>query len=206
MDRLRVQDLNIIVIAMPMSELAEFLKSGNIKLTDFDALIYGLKKTIWKLMNTTEGFKSSQPSGVVEHDLKSSNSHCLSYVIKDLSQKSRRFEAKASDEGSALQLDVLQKFHKNASRSSACIRITGSQEMCVVLGETRDTDHEEMISGTHKTLIMKDVVGKGSEELPGSYLRDDIVPEDNPLIAYIKGAAAAREIFDTLRQLFKTAV
>lgn len=108
--------------AMPMSELTEFLKSGNIKLHDFDALICssgsevyypgtyteeggkpcpdpdyathidyrwgsdGLKKTIWKLMNTTEGLKSSQSSGVIEHDVKSSNSHCLSYLMKDLSK------------------------------------------------------------------------------------------------------------------------
>lgn len=81
--------------------------------------------------------------------------------------------------------------------------------MCVILGETGDTDYEEMISGTHKTLIMKDVVGKGSEELlrtPGSYLRDDIVPGDSPLIAYIKGEAKAEEIFDSLRQLFKSAM
>ncbi|XP_057766265.1 probable sucrose-phosphate synthase 2 isoform X2 [Salvia miltiorrhiza] len=108
--------------AMPMSELTEFLKSGNIKLNDFDALICssgsevyypgtyteeggkpcpdpdyathidyrwgsdGLKKTIWKLMNATEGLKSSQSSGVIEHDVKSSNSHCLSYLIRDLSK------------------------------------------------------------------------------------------------------------------------
>lgn len=81
--------------------------------------------------------------------------------------------------------------------------------MCVILGETGDTDYEEMISGTHKTLIMKEVVGKGSEELlrtPGSYLRDDIVPGDSPLIAYINGDAKAEEIFDSLRQLFKSAM
>ncbi|XP_042050584.1 probable sucrose-phosphate synthase 2 [Salvia splendens] len=149
-------------------------------------------------MNTTEGFKSSQPSGVVEHDLKSSNSHCLSYVIKDLS-KAR----KADDLRQKLRMRVLRcnlMYCRNSTRMQVVpLLASGSQAL-------RDTDHEEMISGTHKTLIMKDVVGKGSEELPGSYLRDDIVPEDNPLIAYIKGAAAAREIFDTLRQLFKTAV
>ncbi|KAG6388770.1 hypothetical protein SASPL_150205 [Salvia splendens] len=95
--------------AMPMSE---FLKSGNIKLDDFGALICssgskvyypgtyadeggkhcpdpdysthteyrwgpdGLKKTIWKLINMAEGLKSSHSSGVIEHDVKSSNSHC----------------------------------------------------------------------------------------------------------------------------------
>lgn len=108
--------------AMPISELTEFLKSGNIKLNDFDALICssgsevyypgtytdegrklcpdpdyashidyrwgsdGLKRTIWKLMNTAEGAKSVHSSSVVEEDVKSSNSHCLSYLIKDLSK------------------------------------------------------------------------------------------------------------------------
>lgn len=78
--------------------------------------------------------------------------------------------------------------------------------MCVILGETGDTDYEEMISGAHKTLIMKDVAGKGSEEqlrTSGSYLRDDIVPGDSPRIALIKGGATAEEIIDTLRKLFK---
>lgn len=46
----------------------------------------GLKKTIWKLMTTTEGLNSSQSSSVIEHDVKSSNSHCLSYVMKDLNK------------------------------------------------------------------------------------------------------------------------
>lgn len=76
--------------------------------------------------------------------------------------------------------------------------------MYVILGETGDTDYEEMISGAHKTLIVKDVVGKGSEELlrtAGSYLRDDIVPGDSPLVAYLKGGATAEEIMNTLRQL-----
>lgn len=60
--------------------------------------------------------------------------------------------------------------------------------MYVILGETGDTDYEEMISGTHKTIIMKGVVSKGSEELlrgPGSYQRDDVVPNESPLVAYI---------------------
>lgn len=46
----------------------------------------GIKKTIWKLMHTcddTEG-QSGKPSKVIEEDVKSSNSHCLSYLIKDV--------------------------------------------------------------------------------------------------------------------------
>lgn len=108
--------------AMPMSELSLFLKSGNIKVNDFDALICssgsevyypgtsseedgkisqdhdyashvdyrwgseGLKKTIWKLMNTHERTGAKSASSPIEEDVKSSNSHCLSYFVKDLSK------------------------------------------------------------------------------------------------------------------------
>ncbi|XP_047980807.1 probable sucrose-phosphate synthase 2 [Salvia hispanica] len=243
--------------AMPMSELSEFLKSGNIKLNDFDALICssgsevyypgtyteeggkhcpdpdyathieyrwgseGLKKTIWKLMNTAEGLKSSHSSGVIEHDVKSSNSHCLSYVIKDLSKARKVDDLRQKLRMRGLRCHLM--YCRNSTRMQAVPLLASRSQalrylfvrwrlnvanMCVVLGETGDTDYEEMISGTHKTLIMKDVVGKGSEELlrtSGSYLRDDIVPGDSPLIAYVKGGATAEEIFETLRQLFKTA-
>ena len=60
--------------------------------------------------------------------------------------------------------------------------------MFVVLGETGDTDYEEMIAGTHKTIIMKGVVSKGSEAMlrgPGSYQRDDVVPNESPLSTYV---------------------
>lgn len=68
--------------------------------------------------------------------------------------------------------------------------------MYVILGERGDTDHEELISGNHKTVIMKGIVEKGSEELQrnaGSYQKEDIVPEESPLIAYTGGGIAAHD-------------
>lgn len=62
--------------------------------------------------------------------------------------------------------------------------------MYVITGETGDTDYEEMISGSHKTVIMKGLVEKGSEQLlrgPWSYQRDDIVPNESPLVVYTSG-------------------
>lgn len=76
--------------------------------------------------------------------------------------------------------------------------------MYVVLGETGDTDYEELIAGTHKTLIMKGAVEKGSEELlrtSGSYLREDTVPQESSLVARISGDARADEIVNALRQV-----
>lgn len=80
--------------------------------------------------------------------------------------------------------------------------------MYVFLGETGDTDHEEMISGNHKTIIMKGVVAKGSEELlrtSGSYLKEDIVPPESPLIVHLSGEATADQIATALRQVSKSA-
>lgn len=79
--------------------------------------------------------------------------------------------------------------------------------MFVFLGESGDTDFEEMISGTHKTIIMKGVVVKGSEELlrtSGSYLKDDIVPPETPLITFIDGEASADQIASALKHFSKS--
>lgn len=114
--------------AMAISELMEFLKSGNIKVNDFDALICssgsevyypgtyteedgkicpdpdyashieyrwgsdGLKKTIWKLMNTPEGGEAKSNHSPIEADVKSNTSHCISYLIKDLSKVGRNID------------------------------------------------------------------------------------------------------------------
>lgn len=76
--------------------------------------------------------------------------------------------------------------------------------MYVFLGEVGDTDYEEMISGTHKTIIMKGMTNKGSEELlrtSGSYARDDIVPGESPLVKFVNGDANSEEIASALKQV-----
>lgn len=78
--------------------------------------------------------------------------------------------------------------------------------MYVFLGDSGDTDYEEMISGTHKTIIMKGIASKGSEELlrtSGSYLKDDVIPPDSPLVSFVKGEASANEIASALKHLSK---
>ena len=78
--------------------------------------------------------------------------------------------------------------------------------MFVFLGETGDTDYEELISGTHKTIIMKGVVSNGSEAIlrgPGSYLREDVVPYESPLVACISETTEDK-IANTLNELSKS--
>ncbi|XP_075516423.1 LOW QUALITY PROTEIN: putative sucrose-phosphate synthase 2 [Primulina tabacum] len=176
----------------------------------------GLKKTIWKLMNSSEDAKSGHSSIAIEHNAKSSNSHCLSYLIKDpsLVKKVDDMRQKLRMRGLRCHLMYcrnstrMQVVPLLASRSQALRYLfvrwrLNVANMFVILGETGDTDYEELIAGTHKTLIMKGVVEKGSEELlrsAGAYLRDDIVPVDSPLITYISGGAKAEEVAKALTQ------
>ncbi|XP_027331598.1 probable sucrose-phosphate synthase 2 isoform X1 [Abrus precatorius] len=179
----------------------------------------GLKKTIWKLMNGSEGDEiSKKVSSPIEEDVKSSNAHCISYKIKDLSKAKKVDDLRQKLRMRGLRCHPmycrrLSRMHVIpllASRAQALrylfvrwrLNVTN---MYVILGEAGDTDYEEMISGTHKTIIMKGVVSKGSEELfrgPGSYQRDDIVPNESPLVAYISDITEEK-IANTMKQLSK---
>lgn len=241
--------------AMPMSELSLFLKSGNIKVNDFDALICssgsevyypgtsseedgkfsrdhdyashvdyrwgsaGLKKTIWKLMNTHEATEAKSVGSPIEEDVKSSNSHCLSYFVKDISKARKVDDMRQKLRIRGLRCHLMYCRNSTrmqilpflASRSQALRYLfvrwrLNVANMFVILGETGDTDHEELIPGTHRTLIMKGVVEKGSEDLirsAGSYQKDDIVPKDCPQIAHINENAKAEEIANALKQVAK---
>ncbi|KAJ8449655.1 hypothetical protein Cgig2_001311 [Carnegiea gigantea] len=244
--------------AMPISEVVEFLTSGKIQESEFDALICssgseiyypgiykeesgklypdpdygrhidyrwgceGLKKTIWKLLSTQDGRAPQHEKTMdqIEEDNKSGNSHCISYFIKDPS-KAR----KVDDLRQKLRMRGL-RCHPMYCRSSTRMQVvpllaSRSQalrylfvrwglnvaNMYLFLGETGDTDYEELIGGTHKTIIMKGVVDRGSEDLlrtAGSYFRDDIVPEGSPFIAYTENDPKAAVIADILKQLSKS--
>ena len=79
--------------------------------------------------------------------------------------------------------------------------------MYLITGEHGDTDQEEMLSGLHKTVILRGVTEKGSEELlrsSGSYHRTDVVPSESPLVSYTDGDLKADEIMGALKQVSKT--
>ncbi|KAK3414714.1 hypothetical protein EUGRSUZ_H00041 [Eucalyptus grandis] len=244
--------------AMPVSETVEFLKSGNIPVNEFDALICssgsevyypgayteedgtlipdpdyashidyrwgceGLKKTIWKLLNTSEGEeKLEEPCGPIEEDTESSNSHCISYFIKDLSKAKKVDDLRQKLRMRGLRchpmycrnLTRIQIIPLLASRAQALRYLfvrwrLNVANMYVILGESGDTDHEEMIAGAHNTVVMKGAVSRGSEELlrtTGSYLRDDIVPRESPLVTYLSEGATPDEIAGALKPGSKSA-
>ncbi|CAI8586785.1 unnamed protein product [Vicia faba] len=238
--------------AMTMQETKEFLASGNVQVTEFDAIICssgsevyypgvhtedgkllpdhdydvhidyrwgveGLKNTIRKLMNGSDGEENhGKTISPIEEDSKSSNAHCISYKINDLSKAK-----KVDDLRQKLRMRGL-RCHPMYCRGSSRMHVIpllasraqalrylfvrwrlNVANMYVILGETGDTDYEELISGTHKTIIMKGVVSQGSEELlrgPGSYQRDDVVPNESPLVAYVSDTRE-ETIADVLKQL-----
>lgn len=179
----------------------------------------GLKKTIWKLMNTHEGV-SPHSSSPIEEDTKSSNSHCVSYLINDISKARKVDDMRQKLRMRGLRCHLM--YCRNSTRMHVIPLLASRAQalrylfvrwrlnvanMYVILGETGDTDYEELISGTHKTLIMKGVVEKGSEELlrtTGSFLKDDIVPEGSPLVTYTNAEAKADEIATALKQFSKS--
>ncbi|KAE8651762.1 hypothetical protein Csa_005970 [Cucumis sativus] len=238
--------------AMPLAETSEFLKSGKIQLTEFDALICssgsevyypgsyteedgklypdpdyashidyrwgydGLKKTILKLLSASEE-DSDKFRSPVQQDGKSSNAHCISYLVKnpskamkvdDLRQKLRmrglRCHPMYCRSSTRMQIVPLLASRAQALRYLFVRWRLNLSNMYVFLGEVGDTDYEEMISGTHKTIVMKGVWNKGSEELlrtSGSYARDDIVPGESPLVAFVNGDANAEEIASAIKQV-----
>ncbi|PIA51242.1 hypothetical protein AQUCO_01100228v1 [Aquilegia coerulea] len=245
--------------AMPLSDTVEFLKFGQVQITEFDALVCGsgsevyypgtstedgrlspdpdyashidyrwgcegLKKTIWKLMNTREGRLDSPelPSSPIEEDEKSNNAHCVSYLIKDRNKARRVDDMRQKLRMRGLRCHLM--YCRNSTRMQAIPLLASRSQalrylfvrwglnvanMYVILGETGDTDYEELISGTHKTLIVKGVVQNGSEELlrtTGSYVKDDIVPGGSPLVAYTSCEAKAEEISNVLKEISKAGV
>ncbi|XVF65271.1 hypothetical protein PTKIN_Ptkin09bG0234100 [Pterospermum kingtungense] len=180
----------------------------------------GLKKTIWKLMSPEGEEKSSGYPIPIEEDVKSSNAHCVTYIVKDPSKAKKVDELRQKLRMRGLRCHPMycrnstrmQVVPLLASRAQALRYIfvrwgLNVANMFVIAGESGDTDYEELVSGAHKTLIMKEVVTKGSEGLLRTTdLKDDIIPADSPLITSIKGGATAEEIANALKVLSKASL
>ncbi|KAK6161719.1 hypothetical protein DH2020_005100 [Rehmannia glutinosa] len=195
--------------AMPMPELTEFLKTGNIKVNDFDALICSSGSEVYYPGTYTEEDGKLCPIQIM-HRILNIGGVQMAKKVDDMRQKLRmrglRCHLMYCRNSTRMQVVPLLASRSQALRYLFVRWRLNVANMYVILGETGDTDYEEMISGAHKTLILKDVVEKGSEEMlrtTGSYLRDDIVPRDSPLVAYTNGGVKAEDIINTLRQLSK---
>ncbi|RYR63675.1 hypothetical protein Ahy_A04g021448 isoform C [Arachis hypogaea] len=189
----------VLSTAMPMSEAVDFLKSGNIRAKDFDALICssgsevyypctptedgklvpdmdycahidyrwgyeGLKNTISKLMNTSEVEGKKSSSSPIVEELKSSNSHCISYKIKDPSKV-----RKVDDLRQKLRMRGL-RCHPMYCRRSTCMQVV------------------PLLASRAQALSQ------------GSYHREDVVQDGSPNVAEIN-EATENNIASALKQL-----
>lgn len=126
------------------------------------------------------------------------NHHCLAYNVKDanICLKVDEFRKRLRLQGLRCHPIYCQKSSKLyvipllASRSQALrylfvrwgIDITN---MVVFVGEYGDTDYQSLLSGAHKTIILKGSVKNGSENLIRSsdtYKIEDVVPYESPRI------------------------
>lgn len=74
--------------------------------------------------------------------------------------------------------------------------------MLVVVGETGDTDYEELLSGTHKTIVIRDMVEGGSERklrASGNYDRSDVAPSDSPNMIFADPDSVTSVLLEALK-------
>jgi sucrose-phosphate synthase len=75
--------------------------------------------------------------------------------------------------------------------------------MVVVVGETGDTDHEELLSGAHKTILIRGVVEGGSERklrASGNYDRVDVAPSESPNMIVAEANSLPAILLEALKQ------
>ncbi|KAK9082619.1 hypothetical protein Scep_029090 [Stephania cephalantha] len=182
----------------------------------------GLKKTIWKLLSTQEDKdgQSENPLSPIEEDVKSGNSYCISYTVKDSAKAKKVDELRQKLRLRGLRCHLIYCRNSTrmhvipllASRSQALRYLfvrwgINIANMYLILGETGDTDYEELICGTHKTIIMKGEVEQGSEDLlrtSGSYTKEDIFPQESPLITCVT-VGKVEEIAKAIMEVSKSA-
>ncbi|KAJ7541756.1 hypothetical protein O6H91_10G074800 [Diphasiastrum complanatum] len=202
----------------PGSEFQLSIDSDYEEHTDYRWDGDGLRKTLTRLTfyedETREPFKTELIFGA---DQESSSCRCLTYDVRNPSAvpKADQIRQKLRMRGvrchavyckNATKLHILPLF---ASRSQALryMFIRWGIEVAnifVFVGETGDTDHEELLSGLHKTIVLKSAIQNGSEDLlrvSGSYGREDVVPLDSPNLVHTEGNYSSETILGALRKL-----
>ncbi|XP_065026355.1 sucrose-phosphate synthase isoform X1 [Musa acuminata AAA Group] len=181
----------------------------------------GVKRTLVKLMTSQNAQDNKKSTSIIEEDVQSSNPHCVSFVVKDsaearpvddLRQKLRmrglRCHLMYCRSSTRLQVVPLLASRSQALRYLFVRWGLNVGNMYVIVGERGDTDYEELVSGYHKTVIMKGMVEKGSEELlrtAGSYHKEDTVPGHSPLVVFANKGIVAEEIMRALKEASKAA-
>eukprot|EP01018_Ginkgo_biloba_P024501 Gb_17920 [translate_table: standard] len=173
-----------------------------------------LRKAMDRISKTEGG---SLESHCIYEDVEHSNAHCFAYQVKDPTRAQRVDELRRRLRmrglrchlmycRNATQLHVIPLL---ASRSQALRYLfvrwgVDLAKMYVFVGETGDTDYEELLPGMHKTIILNNAVVAGSENLlrsGDSYQKDDVVPSQNPNVVSIENGYNYEAIIDALKKL-----
>ncbi|XP_007019750.2 PREDICTED: probable sucrose-phosphate synthase 4 [Theobroma cacao] len=175
--------------------------------TDYEAHIEyrwpgeNVRSMAMRLARTEDGDKDD----ITEY-VEACSSRCYSYSIKpsaktqridDLRQRLRMrgFRCNIVYTRAASKLNVVPLF---ASRMQALRYLSirwgiDLSKVVLFVGERGDTDHEDLLGGLHKTLVLKGSVPYGSEKLLRSednFKREDAVPQDNSNINSIENYEA----------------
>ncbi|KAJ4829474.1 sporulation-specific protein 4 [Turnera subulata] len=157
-----------------------------------------VKSMVTRLARAEDG----EEDDITEY-VKASGSRCCSYSIKpgaktrkvdDLRQRLRMRGLRCNlvYTHAASRLNIVPLF---ASRVQALRYLyvrwgTDLSKMVVFVGEKGDTDYEDLLTGLHKTLIIRSLVEYGSEKLlhsEDSIKSDDATPPESLNIGYVDG-------------------
>ncbi|KAG0560445.1 hypothetical protein M758_10G176100 [Ceratodon purpureus] len=174
----------------------------------------GLRKTMARL-NTSDAASANNDKIWIE-DTGSCNSHCLAYTITNpditpnvdqlrqrLRMRGLRCHAMYCRNATRLHLLPLSASRSQALRYFFIRWNVDVSNMIVVVGETGDSDYEELLSGTHKTILIRGAVEGGSERklrASGNYDRVDVAPSESPNMVVAEANSVPAILLEALKQ------
>lgn len=173
----------------------------------------GLRKTMPRITSLDGDVESKNP--IFIEDEETCNPHCLAYrltkpdsglpvdqIRQRLRMRGLRSHVMYTHNGSRLHVLPLLASRSQALRYFFARWNVDVAHMFVVVGETGDTDYEELLGGNHKTMVVKDVVQVGSESklrAPGNYDRSDIAPLEAPNVITTDIDSLCEDIVNALK-------
>jgi sucrose-phosphate synthase len=172
----------------------------------------GLHKTMPRIISPNG--ETETKNSIFVHDENMCNPHCLAYRVTEpdaglpadqlrqrLRMRGLRTHVIYTHNGSRLHVLPLLASRSQALRYFFARWNMDMANMFVVVGETGDTDYEELLSGTHKTIIVKDAVQVGSESKlrgPSNYDRSDVTPSEGPNVTTVNISSLSEYVVDAL--------
>ncbi|KAI3989409.1 hypothetical protein MKX01_032511, partial [Papaver californicum] len=221
----------VISTGSTLAKTIEALKTCQVEPSDFDALICSSGSEMYYPWRDLPGdnvrstiIRLAREDGASEDDVTeydaASNSRSHAYLVKsgaktrkvdDLRHKVRmrgfRCSPVYTNAGNRLNIVPLFASRAQALRYLSVRWAIELSKMIVFVGEKGDTDHEDLLDGLHKTIILEGSVECGSEMFvrgESSYKREDVVPPESPNIFCVKQGFGEQDISLVLDTLLVT--